>query len=200
MPQATQHKPTASILVQPWKSFMAAEYKDSAQKKDTITATIRLRENSSGLERDMLLKFEAQEDLPSAAARGSPRPHHSSGPTHPPMDQEPDHTGINCDGLEGLRHDSPPRTQAEDGGSQEQQHQMAAMDTMREARDNDGKGERGEGRANCHHQDGGPEPGSDRSHATNDKGNVNEDDDDEEPRPANGGSGIHKLAIRFMGI
>lgn len=143
------------------------------------------RENSSGLERDILLEFEARENLSSAGAPGSPRPHHhNSGLAHPPMDQEPDHIGINCDGLEELRHDSPPRAQAEERGPQEQQHQKAVVDAIREARYSEGELERGEEGANCHYQDGGAESGSDRSHDTNDEDNGNEDGDDEELRSA----------------
>jgi hypothetical protein len=55
---------------------------------------------------------------------------------------------------------------------------------MREARDSDSETERGEGGANCYYQDGGAEPSSGCGHDTNDEGNLDKDDNDEEPRPA----------------
>jgi hypothetical protein len=100
------------------------------------------REDLSRLERDMLVEAEAQEPLLSAAAPSSPRPHpHSSDLARPLMDQEPDHIRTKCGGLEELRHGSPPCTQVEDGGPQEEQHQKTAVDAMRKARDSDGEPE-----------------------------------------------------------
>ena len=60
--------------------------------------------NASGLERDMQLAFEAQEEL-SAASPSSPRPRRSAEPPHPRIDQDRDQGR-----LEELGHSSRPRS------------------------------------------------------------------------------------------
>jgi hypothetical protein len=133
-------------------------------------------DSTSRLEKDILVDAEELEPLLLAAAPRSPRTRpRNSDLAYPLVDQG--------DRLEELRHCSLPR-QVEEGGPQGEQYQTAAEDTMIVARDSDSEPKRGEGRENYHYQDSSLQSSSSCSHDTNDKGNLNKEDNSKEPRPA----------------
>ena len=146
--------------------------------------------NASGLERDMQLAFEAQEEL-SAASPSSPRPRRSAEPSHPRIDQDRDQGR-----LEELGHSSRPRSQEQDEeGPREQEGQdEVAVDEMRQEEvvvveekegggDDDDNREREQRGGKRQHQDEGISSGIRHSESSGHSRGT-DDEDDENPRPA----------------
>lgn len=86
----------------------------------------------SGLEIDMLLAFQEQEDL-SVTAPSSLLPYlHSPGPTREHTGQEQDQSGTSCGGLKEPNDSSLHPNQAEEGEPQGQQQQEEAVGAIKE--------------------------------------------------------------------